>query len=260
MENFPCCKLIKKDTKKGSVLIEIPNNVMENPSSVYLLDKRNGLVIKEITDDFKMPISTTRIKLQIIPSNMTQYYYTLNGLETILFNLFRSDNKSFQEDLKRGEVYLKTYYEKDEFYTIPILCLEVIFLRKLHPKTIDNLWKTLKTDLLFFTGNVGDIELRDFHSALDFNDYLKIPLLVGEPEFKNEGILQRKHFYEEQITEMNYIHGISLIKLNMNEVVNNKYLSLFDYIRSSIAPSHHEESYSIDKTLLTRDDIENLPF
>jgi hypothetical protein len=144
--------------------------------------------------------------------------------------------------------------------------LEVIFLRKLHSKTIHNLKNTLKNDLLYFTGNVGDIEVRYNNSTSQLNEYLKVPLLVGQPEFKNEGVFKQKHFGEEQLAELNHIHGISLIKLNMNEVINNKYLSLFDEIRYCIISSQshdeyfQEEEYDVIKSLFTRDDYENLPF
>ena len=244
MKEFPCVKFVKRDIENCLVEVEVCDNVMENPCSIYFLDRRNNQVVKGITDGVKLPIEITRIKLELTPSSMTQYLYSLNGLETIVFNLFRSENKPFQDDLKKGEVYLKTYYKKDEFYTIPVLCLEVIFLRKLHSKTVDNLWKTLKTDLLFFTGNVGDIEFRKIHSISQFEEYLKIPLVVGLPEFKKEGMFKRKYFSEEQLIEMNHVHGISLINLDMNEVINNKYLSLYDEIRDSITSSQYNDDYS----------------
>lgn len=165
---------------------------------------------------------------------MTKFYYSLTGLETILFNLFKSNNKPFTEDLKKGEVYLKTYYKRDSFYTLPVLCMDIIFLRKLNSKTIDNLWNILKSEIVLFTGNVGDIEVKNIASDSEFTDYLKIPLLVGQPEFKNAGFLNQKNFSQEQIIEMNYVHGLSLIGLDMYEVINNKYLSIFDEIRECI--------------------------
>ena len=242
MENFPCCKVVKRDIEKCELQIELVDNVMQSPCAMFFLDKRNDFVVKEIVDRFITPLTITSIKLEIIPSNMTKFYYSLTGLETILFNLFKSDNKPFMEDLKKGEVYLKTYYKRDSFYTLPVLCMDIIFLRKLHSKTIDNLWNTLKSDIVLFTGNVGDIEVKNISSTSEFTDYLKIPLLVGQPEFKNEGLLKQKSFSEEQIVEMNYVHGLSLIGLDMYEVINNKYLSIFDEIRDCILSSKSSNS------------------
>ena len=237
MDDLPCWKVAKRDYEKSSRVIRLVDNVMEDPCAIHFLDKRNGLVVDEITGSIIRPITITSIKLELTPSNMTKYYNSLAGLETILYNLFRNESKPFQEDLKRGEVYLKTYYKRDDFYTIPVLCMDIIFLRKLHHRTIDNLWNILKSDIVLFVGNVGDIEVVNISSTSELTDYLKIPLLVGQPEFKNEGLLKQKYFSEDQIVEMNYIHGISLIKLDMREVINNKYLSVFDEIRECILSS-----------------------
>ena len=265
MENFPCCKVVKRDIEKCSVEIDLVDNPMESPCAMYFLDKRNQVVVKEIVDRFITPLTLTSIKLEIIPSNMSKYYYSLTGLETILFNLFKSDYKPFTEDLKKGEVYLKTYYKRDSFYTLPVLCMDIIFMRKLHSKTIDNLWKILKSDIVLFTGNVGDIEVKTILSASEFTDYLKIPLLVGQPEFKNEGLLKQKNFSEEQIVEMNYVHGLSLMGLDMYEVINNKYLSIFDEMRECISrdSSNNDldaETIDIIDNLFAKNREEELPF
>lgn len=265
MENFPCCKVVKKDLKKCSVELDLVDNPMESPCAVYFLDKRNDIVVKEIVDRFITPLTLTSIKLEIIPSDMTKFYYSLTGLETILFNLFKSDNKPFMEDLKKGEVYLKTYYKRDSFYTLPVLCMDIIFLRKLHGKTIHNLWKILKSDIVLFTGNVGDIEVRTILSASEFTEYLKIPLLVGQPEYKNEGLLKQKNFSDEQIVEMNYVHGLSLMGLDMYEVINKKYLSIFDEIRECISrdSSNNDleaETKDIIDYMFAKNNEEELPF
>jgi hypothetical protein len=265
MENFPCCKVVKRDIEKCELQIELVDNVMQSPCAMFFLDKRNDFVVKEIVDRFITPLTITSIKLEIIPSNMTKFYYSLTGLETILFNLFKSDNKPFMEDLKKGEVYLKTYYKRDSFYTLPVLCMDIIFLRKLHGKTIHNLWKILKSDIVLFTGNVDDIEVKTILSASEFTDYLKIPLLVGQPEFKNEGLLKQKNFSDEQIVEMNYVHGLSLIGLDMYEVINNKYLSIFDEIRECISRDSSKndldtETKDIIDYMFAKNKDEELPF
>lgn len=264
MENFPCCKIVKKDYIKCSVELDLVDNPMESPCAMYFLDKRNQVVVEEILEQFRLPITLTAIKLEILPADLTKFYYSFIGLETILYNVFRSDIKPFQDDLKRGQVYLKTYYKRDSFYNLPVLCMDIIFLRKLHSKTIDNLWNKLKTDIVLFTGNVGDIDVRKISSPAEFTDYLKIPLLVGQPHFKNEGLLKQKNFSDEQITEMNYVHAISLIKMKMGEVINNNYLSIFDEIRECIARDSSKSELDADTKdvidLLFAKDNDSLPF
>ena len=266
MDNFPCYEIVSRDVDRCLVEIELVDNVMESPCSVYFLDRRNNLEIEGITESIKTPMDITCLKLQLIPSDMTKFYYNFLGLETIVYNLFKSNNKPFQDDLKKGDVYLKTYFKKDDFYTIPLLCLDIIFFRKLNSKTIDNLWKVLKSEIPLFTGDVGDIEQKVFYSKSSLNEYLKVPLLIGQPEFKQEGLLKSKKFSFEQILEMNHVHGITLIKLNMNEVINNKFLSLYDDIRDCITSSQEKDDYSEDevedviKSIFSRDENDNLPF
>ena len=103
MDNFPCFKVVKRDIEKCEVEIQFIDNVMQSSCSVYFLDRRNDYDVERITERYKTPLTLTSIKLELTPSNMTKYYYSLIGLETILYNLFRNDNKPFQEDLKKGE-------------------------------------------------------------------------------------------------------------------------------------------------------------
>lgn len=266
MDYIPCCKVVKRDIERCEQEIELIDNIMQSPCSVYFLDRRNNNDVERIIERYKTPLTLTSIKLELTPSNMTKYYYSLTGLETILYNLFRSENKPFQEDLKKGEAYLKTYFRRDDFYTIPVLCMDIVFLRKLHNKTIDNLWNILKSDIILFTGNVGDIEVKNVASTSEFNDYLKIPLLVGQPEFKFEGIWKQKKISEEQIIEMNHVHGISILKLDMGEIINNKYLSIYDEIRECILSNESsnsdldEETKDIIDFIFAKNNDDELPF
>ena len=130
----------------------------------YSLPNKGKVEFEGITENIKFPMDITCIKLQLIPSDMTKFHNDFLGLETIVYNTFKSNNKPFQDDLKKGDVYLKTYFKKDDFYTIPLLCLDIIFFRKLNSKTIDNLWKVLKSEIVLFTGDVGNIEQKVFYS------------------------------------------------------------------------------------------------
>ena len=102
--------------------------------------------------------------------------------------------------------------------------IEVIFMKFLNEKAFDELWKTLKTEVLFFNGSVGDIEHVYLDDIEDLIKVLHVPLLIGQPEFKLEGVLQKHNFSEEQIFELNYVHSISVTKLKMSEIINNNKL------------------------------------
>jgi len=234
MEKFPCINVVKKDIERCLVVLNLADNVMNEPCSLYFLDRRNNLVVEEIVGKTKLPKFITRVKLKILPTEMGYFYYSLNGIETIIFNLLKNDIKPFDNDIKGSDCYLKVYYEKDDFYSIPVISIELLFLKKLHHKTIDRFYSKMKSEMVLFTSQVGDVDVIDIENSDDFTNLLTVSLYVGCPEFKNEGLLQRKRFTPEQLLEMNHLHGIRPMKLDMDAVVNNRFLSLFDEIRECI--------------------------
>jgi hypothetical protein len=268
MEKFPCVNVLKKDLERCLVVVELTENVMENPCSIYFLDRRNNIVVDEIVENTNPPKFVTRVKLKVLPTEIGYMYYSLNGIETIIFNLFRNNIKPFDDDIKGSECYLKVYYEKDEFYSIPVISIELLFLKKLHPKTIDRFYSKMKSEIVLFTSQVGDVDIIEIHNTLDFVNLLNVSLYVGCPVFNNEGLFKRKRFSPEQLLEMNHFHGIPPMKLNMEEVVNNRLLSLFDEIRecidysvvSKVEPSQSELNNIINSMLIGTQEEEDLPF
>jgi hypothetical protein len=127
--------------------------------------------------------------------------------------------------------------------------IEIIFMKFLNEKAYDELWKTLKSEVLFFTGSVGDIEHVYLDSIEDLIKVLHVPLLIGQPEFKLEGVLLKHKFNEEDIFQLNYIHSISVQKLKMDEIINNNKLTLFEEQRESIQ-KEMEERYRNDKDVV----------
>ena len=176
-------------------------------------------------------------------------YYNYLGVETIIYNLFKTTNKKQIKNLSQGDTYLKVYYKKDPLFTFPIIMIEVIFMKFLNEKAYDELWKTLKTEVLFFTGSVGDIEHVYLDNIEALIKVLHVPLIIGQPEFKLEGVLLKHKFNEEDIFQLNYIHSISVQKLKMDEIINNNKLTLFEEQRESIQKDM-EEKFRNDKDVV----------
>jgi hypothetical protein len=127
--------------------------------------------------------------------------------------------------------------------------IEVIFMNFLNERAFDELWKTLKTEVLFFTGSVGDIEHVYLEDIEDLIKVLHVPLLIGLPEFKLEGVLLKHKLNEDDIFQLNYIHSISVQKLKMDEIINNNKLTLFEEQRESIQKDM-EEKFRSDKDVV----------
>ena len=269
LEDFPDLKIVKRDIERGLVEIELVDNVMENPCSVFFLERRNDMIIEEILETEPLPKKLTQIKLKILPTENSKFYYCLLGIETIIFNLLnRIHNKRILDDLKKCKTYFKIYYIKDEMYNIPILCLEFYFFKKLLNETIDHLNNTLRLEIFYFTGFIGEINVIEDITETKLSRILKLPLLIGQPEFKKEGVLKTYNFSEEQIVEMNNIHGITITQLQMEYVLNNSKLSIFDNIREQIKSSNLDlDKYSeddlhdvIDEIFGKDDNVDYLPF
>ncbi len=265
MKKTSMINITQSDLDRCLSEVELCDNVMSHPCSLFFLDRRHRRIINDVKP-VVFPHEVTTITMQILPTDMSKFYYSLNGIETIIYNLLRNDVKPFEKDIKRGDVFLKVYYDNDEMYNIPVICIDIIFMTKLHPKSIDRLWLKLQSEIVLFTSAVGDIENVELTSFNDIENLFHVPIYVGCPEFKRQGILLRKKFNEEQIEEMNYIHGISPMLLDMDYLVNNSRVELFDDIREAIKKSQkektqdHEELQDYIITLFSKDEIDELPF
>ena len=266
MNNFPHCSIKRTDAERCYVEATICDEVMSCPCCCYFLDKRNTVISEEIVDAIEeLPEKISLIRIPLLPTPANMVYFNYLGIETIIYNLFKTTNKKQVKNLSQGDTYLKVYYKKDPLFTLPIIMIEVIFTKFLNEKAFDELWKTLKTEVLFFTGSVGDIEHIYLDDIEDLIKVLNVPLLIGYPEFKMEGVLKTKS--ELELLELNYIHSISVQKLKMDEIINNSQLVLFEDQRICIQKDLNKEKDEIDRAInaifsneKTEEEFDDLPF
>lgn len=245
MNNFPHCSIKRTDAERCYVEATICDEVMSCPCCCYFLDKRNTVISEEIVDAIEeLPEKISLIRIPLLPTPANMVYFNYLGIETIIYNLFRTSNKKQVKNLSQGDTYLKVYYKKDPLFTLPIIMIEIIFMKFLNEKAYDELWKTLKTEVLFFTGSVGDIEHVYLDNIEDLIKVLHVPLLIGQPEFKLEGVLLKHKLNEEDILQLNYIHSISVQKLKMDEIINNNKLTLFEEQRQGIQNDIKDKTYT----------------
>jgi hypothetical protein len=243
---MPICEHLnvnRNDINRCEFEVEICDNALECACCCYFLEKHKEQVVDEILEGItKIPKEITRIKIPLLPVPENVPYYSYDGIQTIIYNLFRTDKANQIKHLKKEISYLKVYYEKNSLFTLPIIQIEIIFLGRLHEKTIDELWKTLKAEVLFFTGSVGDITVIDIGGHNHLREIFKIPLLVGYPEFKKTGVLLESRFTDEQTKQMNYLHSFTLYQLIMSRIVNNNTLELFEIQKRAIQNENKKES------------------
>jgi hypothetical protein len=254
---MPYCEhltLTRNDINRCELNVDLCDNVLECACCCFFLEKHKQVIVDELLDEIqKQPKEITRIKIPILPLPANIPYYSFDGIETIVYNLFKTTKSSQIKHLTKYPAYLKVYYEKNALFNLPIIQIEVIFWGRLHEKAIDELWKTLKAEVLFFTGSVGDIDVISVRGRNHLSELLNIPLLVGYPEFKHEGLLVKNNFTTSQIKEMNYLHSFSLLPLLMSAIINNNTVELFTYQKLAIERELHKENMPDDE--MTDDDL-----
>jgi hypothetical protein len=276
-KTFP--SIIQKDIDNCLVSLEICDEIMTCCCCCYFLEQHKKLVVDEILDSIDdIPNKITRIKVPLYPLPDNRFYYSFDGLSTIVYNLLKTENAKHKSSVEKHTAFLKIYYEKNSLFNLPVIQIEVLFFGKLKSKAIDEYWKTLKAEVLFFTGSVGDIDIIDVEGVNHLQELFRIPLLFGYPEFKYEGALKDYKFSLENIKEMNYLHSMQLLPLEMSKVINNNTLELFAPQKEAIQNEkikENDNSDGLDSLDIIRaiwgsdsdypqeqseEDFENLPF
>lgn len=120
-----------------------------------------------------LPELITILCLKIPPSESFGHHYSYFGIMEILSNMLKMDENTNKHDLRNGDVYLKVFYQNSVLYNLPILCIDVFFLKELTKKTIDLINLKIKTDLLVFTRGGG--YLKFISSSDSMTDLFTIP-------------------------------------------------------------------------------------
>jgi hypothetical protein len=240
-------------------LVDICDDVMSCACCGYFLEKHKQIVVDELIKNLPFsPSELTRIKIPLYPLPANRYYYSFDGISTIIYNLLKTDNAKQKKSVEKHQTFLKVYYEKNNLFNLPVIQIEVLFIGRLNPKAIDEYWKTLKAEVLFFTGSVGDIDIIKIRGFKHLHELFKIPLLFGYPEFKNEGVLKENGFTPKQIREMNYLHTMQLLPMEMSKVINNNTLELFSIQKEAILKEDMKINNEYDESL--DEDVINVIF
>ncbi len=254
MKKYNNIKSKKYEFSENKYEVSITDTPMICPETISFLYDRNRIVINEIVSEFEenIPNETTRLVMNINPSeNNIRDYYSFNGIEKILNNLFQIGNLNILKELKKSDLFLKVHFVKNEFYTIPQIRIEVLIFQNINDECFSFFSDFLNSKLLFLIGSVGKIErLKISHPDL-LRKIFEIPLLLGHPGFKNEGLLQI--LSTKQILELNYLFVNTIIKLDTHKTIIENKINPFDELRDMIVIDRIEKK----NTNLISDEIKN---
>jgi hypothetical protein len=204
----------------------------ENPFRCFncisnLIERNDDFINKFIFDKF-LPEYITKLVLEIPPlvSNINDFY-DFDGVDTIIFNIFKQIDRSVIHDLRNGEVVIRVLLKKDIVFTFPKLVIEIFFLKKLTETTIRTLDDTIKTLLLVFTNGCGTIEvLKDIDKGLVLRNF-DINYLIGYSLLRKDDYTLLSSIPETKIDEMNELLKVYSIRVKVGDIINNPLMSIF---------------------------------
>jgi len=255
----------EKALSNGMLEVElIPEVMRDSVHGCFYLQRRNELRIEELIDKLpQIPPRITKIHFEIIPSLDSIHYQSFGGIESIIYFLFLTENVEINKELIKQKVLIKIFYKKERYslYKIPIIVVELIFLGELSERTFDFFgWNLAGVNgFLNYSSQSGDIKYIDITSKNDFENELKIPLLIGQEEFLyQDGLFKHNGYSESQLVELNHIHGIGMIELNMRQIIIDADVNFLDEIRSILPKVGGEEENNLIED--ESSPLDNLPF
>jgi hypothetical protein len=193
--------------------------------SIELLKK--GIENSILEKEGKLPANITKVTIPVIPLPDNKYYYSIHGVNTILYNLFKTEKREQVKYLGSRTAYFKLAFVKSSLFTIPILNIEILFFEHLNSKCTNELWKALKSHIIFFTGSVGDIVRLSFKTKNELKDIIQTPSILEYPGPDSNKIFRNLLFTDEQINEIKYFKSFPLTKVDLKDFINNTVYDVF---------------------------------
>lgn len=235
----------KWEFENGKVNMKIPDNPMQDPMSVSIISTKIKMEINDIVNEFaeNIPFDTSTLEITINPisKNVINKYYSFSGIQDILNKLLKYRNRYIEDEILNIDTYLKVYLIKLEQFTIPSIKIEIVLLKKLSDKSYDIINDFLKNELIKLIGNPGSIQTYEITHPLKLQHILNIPLLLGHPQFKQEGIYKSLGFSKCILNELNYLFTNSLIKFDYEEIMMDVFGHLKLVIENQESDKREEE-------------------
>ena len=233
-----------KRINEDKLEMNVCNNLMNCPECVYSIFKIQQQVVNEIVEEYEddIPLELTKIKISIPPVEDNIRYYSFEGIEDIIKQLFLSGETIIKKELNYADIFLKVFFAKNNLYTIPVINIEIFIFKRVCDSSLIEFSNFLNAKLIYLIGCKGTIERLKFNHSLLLRKILETPLLMGQPHFEFEGIYKSTGFTERQLTEMNHLLGASIIKLDNFQLFAEKEPRPFDEMRAMI----YEEKKDIE--------------
>ena len=224
-------KLIENEKKDGINQIELNIEPLAIQDTIFQIYKLSDRKLDYLIEMNTLPCHLTRIKINLIPGDNTQKLYSFNGVETILNTLFTIEEDEVVGSLmKYKNIYLNVSFFKDEFYSIPVMSIEIFFWGRLNSGALQYFEQLLRGDILNLTGVLGEIEVIKIKNSYELKNIMTNEKLNGHPLLTFDEIYRNKNFTTSQIEELNLLMLDEMIELDTKELINHPFLKIY-YLR-----------------------------
>jgi hypothetical protein len=227
--------------------IERANNLMCHPFSLYLYDHINLNSALNILRAYGKPKSVTIIDIKIVPSEKTIKHYSFSGICNIIDSLFEKSFTEYQiDDFCRNPIFIKVFYQKDDLYNIPKLCIDFIIWGNLKDETLECLSNVLKNDEFQTTGFNSQIDDKETFTAYELLNILRPELIVGQESFADLQCLKNFNIDPAQLMEMDCIHAMKVFTIDKEDIINWKSHSIYKQLQNDFSPDDNNSESTDD--------------
>jgi hypothetical protein len=151
--NHKTFKRINEDKLEMTVC----NNLMNCPECVYSIFKIQQQVVNEIVEEYEedIPLELTMIKISIPPIEDNIKYYSFEGIEDIIKQLFHSGETTIKKELNYADIFLKVFFSKNNLYTIPVINIEIFIFKRVCDSSLIEFSNFLNAKLINLIGCNG---------------------------------------------------------------------------------------------------------
>jgi hypothetical protein len=169
MKYYENIKEIKSEN--GVVHIDVPDRFYELEDCKEFFRKLMFIRFEELISKFRTETNILVINLPLYPNYETLSNYNLRGINTILFYLMSGLGKKYQEELlNSNNIILNVSVSEDEFYTFPVLNLQLLIEGTFSENFRNRLMNKLTSDLLMYLGGCGDVEYYENFKSEEIRD------------------------------------------------------------------------------------------
>jgi hypothetical protein len=218
---------VKVKIQKDNVILTLCDEFGQCHICNSLIKRKNRIIADDIIEEFKKIKRFVSIKLKIVPSKITESYFSIFGVNNIVSKFFKTNDRIVRNELFQVNGVIKVYFLKN------IIHIELFFFNDLGKETKSHFEKVINGFELY--SDSGEIEMTEhFHpnGIYSQSKLFSIPDYEGKGSFTNDIELLDIGLPQKDLKELDMLMGIGLKRFNGRDYFKSKPHTLFELERS----------------------------